>query len=510
MLLDCTIRDGGYLTNWDFSEKFVYRMLRVLDEAGFAFAEIGFWSPNDQGKPWQHCSIDDIRRLETETLNIKVSLLLDYGKCSLDEIPYALIDHIGLIRIATRKQDILEAAEFASSLKKRGFTVSLNAMGITAYTPEDTLMLGHVAQDFSDQLDFLYVADSFGGLMPAATTKVFNFLSTCSDVPLGFHPHNNLELAVANTLAAIETGVSIVDSSILGLGRGGGNLRSEVIACVLSEKSGDAGPKPLPLLSFADATLDQIGKGLNLSFKLEQLVSGIAGCHPNYANALAGPQRMSLDEIFHAIALIPVGSRSSFSKDKLSSVMRELEKQPVGNSSALGCLRSGENDRAILLCPGATLPDNLGTEQASLFGVNWFPEIENLAASIFGSTRRLWQNGDKANGRRAFLLSNKSHLRSLPEHQNLDDSVVASKIGQRLSDSGIRAIAILFEAGYSHVDVVGMSGFKIDRDFGKKDHSLASIAEKEIAMLIAAYEKRGYSFTIHTAAKSTSTETSGV
>ncbi|MDB6134134.1 MAG: hypothetical protein JWM59_2377 [Verrucomicrobiales bacterium] len=499
-LLDCTIRDGGYLNDWDFTLPFVYRLLRVLDESGFDFAEVGFWNPKDAGTLWKHCDIETLKALDAGSLRIKLVLLLDYGTCCVDEVPAELAEYVSLIRVTAHKKTLTQAADFAFALRQKGFSVTVNAMGITSYSKADLVHLATEAHRAQGRCDYFYLADSFGALTPEETARVFHLLSTVSEVPLGFHPHNNLELAVANTLTAVESGASIIDSSLLGIGRGGGNLRSEVIAAILARKDRSK-VNPLPLLSFADATFDRIGARLGLSYDLEQVISGMAGCHPNYASALIGPRRLALDEIFHVIEAIPCERKNQFSDALLEEMITAAaaKAEPVAGEppSTLACAGSAS---AVLLCPGAVPPQI--PAGVPIFSVNTIPSGIELTGAIFGSLRRLWQNGDTAGKVPVWLAWNRHTQRSLPSCRVLDAASMEAKTGISIQNSGIRALALLLEAGYRTVEVYGMKGFSVPGTSGDGtgDGILKHLNDEavvELKAVAAAYATTGASFILH-------------
>lgn len=505
--LDCTIRDGGYLNDWDFSFEFVYRLLRVLDEAGFDYAEIGFWNPKMDGKLWRHCGIDVLKALDAKDLSIKLTLLIDYGSCTIEDIPAELLEYVTLIRVATHKKDLEGAASFAKLVKAKGFEVTINAMGITSYDKGDLMQLGKVAKDAEGWCDYFYTADSFGGLIPSETSRLYHYLNTISDVNLGFHPHNNLELAVANTLSAIDAGVTIVDSSLLGLGRGGGNLRSEVIATVLF-KEGATYLNPLPLLSFADATFDIIGAKLGLAYDLESVISGMAKCHPNYAKSLIGRKRLSLDEVYNVIDSIPSSIKSEFSESNVDKVIHAAQESKTSTTAKfdLTVLKQLDKEkRAVLLCtPDVKLTD-VDLASAEIFSVNFISNDKNVKTAIFGSLRRLWQNGDTAHDNTAtvYLASNSKLLKSLPPCLVLDIKILEKEIGQPIYNSGIKALAILLQSGFTHVDVYGMTGFAnanflvddLTNELVVKEMEIE--ARQELQSVKHVFLNRQVSFTIH-------------
>ena len=222
-LLDCTIRDGGYINNWQFSQDFAEALYRAVSEAGVDYIETGFvfGESRETKSPWANYNPSAYNELRAAVPHgCRISGMLNFGGFELDEIPPASETHFDMLRMACHRVDAEEATKTAAVLAQRGYETTINYMGISNYTPVQLIELIQLINDYKNDVGFFYVADSFGSLMPNDTRRIVDTLKYGTQAELGFHPHNNLQMAFANSLSAIDAGASIVDGSVFGMGRG--------------------------------------------------------------------------------------------------------------------------------------------------------------------------------------------------------------------------------------------------------------------------------------------------
>lgn len=238
-ILDCTIRDGGYINNWNFTNEHVIELYKVLNKCDIKYMEIGFLENSDtkynsktKGK-WRSINEELIKELMTPILSkTELAVMINYGYHDLKLVP-AKSDSsiISLYRVAFHQKDIEEAMSYISELKKKGYVVSANAMGIINYTDEELLYLCDTV--CANDIDYLYVADSYGSLtnntLKSLITKIKSALFDKTFVPkLGFHAHNNTQRALSNALLCNEYNFDLIDTTMYGMGRGAGNLCTEL------------------------------------------------------------------------------------------------------------------------------------------------------------------------------------------------------------------------------------------------------------------------------------------
>jgi 4-hydroxy 2-oxovalerate aldolase len=234
-LLDCSLRDGGYYNNWDFEESFVAHYRDKIKHLPIDYIEIGyrnFVQKEYRGK-YFYCPLPILD--QWVKFSHQLVLMLDEINTPVEEVDAMIQPCIGkakMFRIATKPNRISQGIALAKKIKRAGFEVGLNIMYLSEWDQYD---------DFFDQLkgienhiDYLYMADSYGAVLPDYIVKTVKKLKSITSVKLGYHGHNNLEMGLINALKAIELGVEIIDASITGMGRGAGNLKTELLLTYLA------------------------------------------------------------------------------------------------------------------------------------------------------------------------------------------------------------------------------------------------------------------------------------
>lgn len=236
--LDCTLRDGGYYNQWDFSIQLIEDYLTAMSNIEVDRVEIGFRSVDrsNQGGFSAHSppSASFFCRIP-EDLNLGVMVNVAEFGATFAEVesnlsilfPGARHDFAGFVRIATTAQNIAHAQVCARWLKQRGYEVAVNMMQVSELSFAEMVA---VLNELDEQcVDVLYLADSFGAMRPLGFAALAKLVGENWGGDIGIHAHDNRNLAQANTLEAINAGVKWFDSTILGMGRGAGNVRTELM-----------------------------------------------------------------------------------------------------------------------------------------------------------------------------------------------------------------------------------------------------------------------------------------
>lgn len=239
-ILDCTLRDGGYYTNWNFDKKLTDLYFKSLNDLPVDYLEVGYrCNPGmDYYGEYYYCPPYVLERIKSIS-NKKLVIILDEKNIKKEDIKELLRPCIGvitMIRFAIDPKNFKRALILAEEVKKLGFEVGFNVMYMSTWKDE---------ADFLDSIkyvdeiaDYFYMVDSFGGVFPKDVKDTIEIVRSKTNVALGFHGHNNLELALVNSLTAIENGVEIIDATITGMGRGAGNLKTELLLTVLNKVNG--------------------------------------------------------------------------------------------------------------------------------------------------------------------------------------------------------------------------------------------------------------------------------
>lgn len=238
-ILDCTLRDGGYYTNWDFDKNLVETYLTAMNNLPVEYLEVGYRSPKLSGYYGEYFYCPDFVLKKLSRLsNKKLVIILNEKDIELDTVEELLKPCIGIItmvRIAIDPDQLLRAIDLAKKVKSMGFELGFNVMYMSKWKdlPEFLSNLKHV----DGVADYFYMVDSYGGVYPEDVKEIFGLVRSQMSTKIGFHGHNNLELALINTLTAIECGADMVDATITGMGRGAGNLKTELLLTALNQRN---------------------------------------------------------------------------------------------------------------------------------------------------------------------------------------------------------------------------------------------------------------------------------
>lgn len=240
MLLDCTLRDGGYYTDWDFNDQLIDTYFRVMNQLPVDYLEIGYRSRALKKYLGEYFYCPEyVLEKARDSSSKKLAIILNQKDFPLEDVGSVLLPvqkYLDLVRIAVNPNSFDSALKLAEELKSHQFSVAFNVMYLSSWK-ENVGFLKKLSKT-SGLIDFFYMVDSYGGVYPNDIKEIIKIVSDETDVPLGFHGHNNLELGLINTLTAMEEGVSIVDATITGMGRGAGNLKMELLLTALNAKKG--------------------------------------------------------------------------------------------------------------------------------------------------------------------------------------------------------------------------------------------------------------------------------
>ena len=285
-VFDCTIRDGGLVNNYHFTDEFVKAHYETCVAAGVDYMEIGknvsptIMSVEEYG-PWNFCKEEDIRRIVGENkTNMKIAVMADIGRSLKEELIPKSESVVDMIRIATYIHQIPAAIELIEYAYAKGYETTVNIMAISkSFDDELDEVLAQLAKT---NVDVIYIADSFGSFYPEQIKKLTDkYLKVAQKVgkKIGIHAHNNLQLAYANTLEAMIYGTSFLDVTISGLGRGAGNCPLELLIGFLKNPK----YKLMPVLKFIEEFIVPLEKELDWGYSIPYMLTGQLNEHPRAA-----------------------------------------------------------------------------------------------------------------------------------------------------------------------------------------------------------------------------------
>ncbi len=285
-ILDCTIRDGGLVNKFHFTDDFVRGVYETCVASGVDYFEIGknnspTLMSEDEFGAWNFCKEEDIRRIVGENnTGMKIAVMSDIGRTVKDELLPKADSVVDMVRIAAYAHQIPEAIELIEDAHAKGYETTINIMAISKLFESD---LDEVLETVSKTpVDVIYVVDSFGSFYPEQIRKLTEkYLKIAEETgkKVGIHAHNNMQLAYANTIESMVYGTSFLDATISGLGRGAGNCPLELLIGFLKNPK----YKIQPLLKFIQDEIVPLEKELDWGYSIPYMITGQLNEHPRSA-----------------------------------------------------------------------------------------------------------------------------------------------------------------------------------------------------------------------------------
>ncbi|MDB4654890.1 aldolase catalytic domain-containing protein [bacterium] len=349
LLLDCTLRDGGYYNSWDFSVDLIEAYLKSVSECKVDIVEIGFRSLLNAGfKGACFFSTDDFLNSLSIPSNILISVMVNgselVNKSNVEVSLKALFPNpssssvVDIVRIACHFHELEAIGQSIRWLHQHGYRVGLNIMQISERTEEEISSVCEILSDLP--LEVLYIADSLGSLLSKDVKRILSWFSNSWSGSLGIHTHNNMGLALQNTLDALDHGVTWVDTTVTGMGRGPGNTKTEEFLLEIYDlQSSDFNVSSLMALieKYFQPLKDHYGWGTNPYYFL----AGKNSIHPTFIQEMLGDARYTHDEIIAVIQnLSKRGGGYQFSSNALGEARNFYPDQPTGRWNPISCFSS--------------------------------------------------------------------------------------------------------------------------------------------------------------------------
>ena len=292
-ILDCTIRDGGYINNWKFSDEFIDEYIDIMDKLNMDYVEVGYINDIKKSKNNIANKVGKYKYLTKECIqkftnkNFKVAVMADYRNINMDILNQNL--KIDLVRICFWKKDMREALLLCKKIQDMGYNVAINAAAVTTYNDSELKELFDLVNKYN--LDFLYIVDSYGSLTQNGLFNLLNKFSNDEQIfNIGIHLHNNQQNAYSNFEYVNNKNNKknsdkinlIVDTTLFGMGRGAGNLPTELVVKSLNPQININ--LFIALCIFIQNYIKPIYK-INENYwgyDLDYLMSGFLQMHPGY------------------------------------------------------------------------------------------------------------------------------------------------------------------------------------------------------------------------------------
>jgi len=285
-ILDTTLRDGSYAIDFQFTAQDTSIIAKGLEQAGVDIIEVGHGVGLGASKRGYGEAAETDETYLTAAANVltkaKFGMFCIPGIATLEDVDMCADLGAGFIRIGTNVTEVEKSEKFIERAKKHGLFVSANFMKSYVLPPEE--FAKHAVQTKEYGSDILCVVDSSGGMLPSELKAYFEAVQAVCDIPLGFHGHDNLGLAVAHSLSALEMGAILVDASLQGFGRSAGNAATELIVAGMKRMGMETAVNMLELMDLGEKYIKPLIRSQGMSSLA--MVTGYAQFHSSYMGTI--------------------------------------------------------------------------------------------------------------------------------------------------------------------------------------------------------------------------------
>ena len=479
-VLDCTLRDGGYCNEWHFGFENARKIVNGLLEANIDIVECGFITNKVKydSDITRFNTLEEIARIIPDNREGKLFVaMLNYGEFDIDDLPCYDGNSIDGIRVAFHKKNRFEAIELCKKIKDKGYLVFVQAMVSLSYSDEEFLDTIHRINAFKPYS--FYIVDSFGVMKSKDLLRLFYMVEHNLDpeIWIGFHSHNNLQLAFSNAqcLTNIQTNRNlIIDSSIYGMGRGAGNLNTELFVDYLNENAGKTYSLK-PLLNVIDEILNDFYQRNYWGYSLPNYISASHNAHPNYASFLDDKKTLTIEDMNEIFDLMDEDKKVSFDKkyiDDLYIKYMAAERVQEDHKNELKEKLCGNT--VLLIAPGKSsveesgkIIDFISNGNVIVISVNHAYRSYSPDYIFLSNLRRFRELEDKYKSK-CIVTSNipSEGIYLKTKYRNLINSEDAVS-----DNAGLMAIKLLADQGVKTVYLAGFDGYSHDskENYGNSD-----------------------------------------
>lgn len=497
-LLDCTLRDGGYINDWEFGHSVITGTYKRLDAAGVDYIEVGFlddrrsFDINRTIQPNTDCYNEIFAGIKKKHA-IPVAMI-DFGTCDISNIEECSSTFIDGIRVIFKKEKIEKALPFCKAIKEKGYKLFIQAISITAYS--DLEMLEYI-QKINEIKPYAFsIVDTYGLLDNRKLTNYFNLMNNNldPDIKIGYHAHNNFQLAFSNSIKflALETSRTVVvDSTVYGMGKSAGNTASELIAMHMNQRYSTKYDID-QFLEILDTDLMSVYQEHYWGYKYNFYISAMQNCHPNYVQYLLDKKTLSVTSINEILSKIPDAIKLLYDPKYIERAYIEYQSYSIDDHSALDDLSNFVSGKTVLLLgPGNSMRtqeenirDYISKGNPVVISVNFEPSTYDCDFVFVSNAKRYSKLSDATNKKTNALLITTSNI-SLFDWQAkfvLNYSSLIAKNGVNSDNALLLAVAAMARCGADKVILAGFDGFKTGtNDYYDSKYAFAGNGEYKVS-----------------------------
>lgn len=486
-VLDCTLRDGGYCNQWKFGTENTKKIIKRLAEANVDIIECGFLSNKVDYKPGitKFTSLSELEPLLPEQQGGRsFVVMMNYGEYNPEDLPAAEDTRIGGIRIAFHKKDLKGALKVCKEIKEKGYQVFVQAMVSLSYTDKEFL---EMIEDMNRiEPHAFYIVDSFGMMKRKSLMRLYYLTENNlkESVLIGFHSHNNMQLAYSNAQALVEQQTErnlIIDSCTYGMGRGAGNLNTELFLEYLNEHRGKS-YEVRPLLLIIDEILNEFYLRNYWGYSLPNYLSAAHNIHPSYAGYFCDKHTLTIEAMDEIFAMMQPDKQAEFDQTYAETLYMQYMTMGSAHEEHMQEVKRRLKDRTVLLiAPGRSavtekerLVSFAALKGAAAVSVNFDYACLDVDYIFTGNLRR-FRELDPKRYPKCIITSNIPEPNVYLQTKYYD---LLNHVEQIRDNSGMMAVKFLIKAGVKEIILAGFDGYSYDTQENYATEELAWITKR--------------------------------
>ncbi|MCR4891001.1 MAG: aldolase catalytic domain-containing protein, partial [Lachnospiraceae bacterium] len=408
-LLDCTLRDGGFLNSWNFGQGTMVNFFERSVSAGINYIEVGFLderepfdpdrtiTPNSQGMDRLFAGLDHG--------NSKIFAMIDYGTCPLENISDAKDSVIDGIRVMIKKKTMIEAIDFCKALKTKGYLIGAQPVSVTGYTDDEMRELVKLMNELKPMA--MYIVDTYGLLDRTHVLHIFELIDSLLDpeIAIGYHAHNNFQLAFSNSVALMEkegNRTLVIDGSAFGIGKSAGNCPLELLTSYLNGHK-NACYDTSQILEMIDTGVLKIYEENPWGYQMRYFLCASNDCHPKYPQYLLQKKTLSVRSINEILSKIEQKERLAFNQAYIEKLYLDYQSHEINDRGDIEKLQLLLEDKPVLvLGPGPSMGtegekvrDYIDKKAPAILSINYLPKGYDTDYLFLSNSKRYIQLSTK-------------------------------------------------------------------------------------------------------------------
>ena len=497
-LLDCTLRDGGYVNDWEFGNNNLVSIFERLVDAGIDIIEIGFL---DERRLFDYNrsimpDTDSVQKIYgyLDRKQTMIVGMIDYGTCSLEHVKPCKESFLDGIRVIFKKNLKEPAMIFCEKLKKLGYKVFAQLVSVTSYGDDELLEFIQLANRVKPYA--VSMVDTYGLMHQNNLMHYFALLNDNLDlqIGLGYHGHNNFQMGYANCIAMLSNKIErmlIVDGSIYGMGKSAGNAPTELIAMYMNLKMGKQ-YQISQILEAIDANILQFYQSATWGYNMFYYLAAFNDCHPNYVADLLNKRTLSITSINKLLGKLEGDKKLLYDKVYLEQLYLEYQDKVVNDFEVaikLGKIFAGKE--ILLVGPGVSIQNErekiekfIMVRNLVIISINYIPEYLKPSFVFLTNAKRYVQMATKLSKEKYKIIATSNVTCTNGKFDyTLNVSPLLDLEAEIIDNSLVMLLKAMTYLGVKHVSLAGFDGYSETGDNYLKANMEYDFVRKRVSYL---------------------------